>query len=74
MVGLGGLEELADELLSNLTTDERAAFREWLVEALKALTPAELKGLLNRASPFIGFSSNGAHRLLRIAADRLDIP
>lgn len=74
MVGLSGLEELADELLANLSVAERAALREWLCEALQALTPAELKGLLNRASPSIGFSSNGAHQLLRITADRLRVP
>ena len=74
MVGLHSLEELADELLSNLDETERAAFRNWLSKALAALAPYELSGLLNRASPSIGFSSEAAHQLLRAAADRLDLP
>lgn len=74
MVGLQGLEDLAEELLSSLNGAEREAFRNWVSEALATLEPYELKGLLNRASPSIGFSSKAAHRLLSAAADRLALP
>lgn len=72
-IGLDGLEDLADLLLSNLSHAETEAFRLWLAKAVQTLTPSELKGILNRASPGIGFSSKGAYALLRAAADRLGV-
>lgn len=72
-VGLSGLEDLAELLLSNLSPAETHAFRIWLAEALQSLTPSEMKGVLNRANGSIGFSSRGARELLQAAADRLGI-
>lgn len=74
MVGLGGVEDLAAVLLSGLSAEETRAFRPWLATALATLTPAEMKGMLNRANDSIFFSSKGAHALLRAAADQLALP
>ena len=67
------MNELADQLLSYLTPTEQDAFREWLAEAVKKLTPAEMKGLLNRANSDIRFSSKSAHQLFRASAERLGL-
>jgi hypothetical protein len=74
MIGLTGLEDLAEELLSGMTPAEREAFRLWLAKALRTLTPAEMRSSLNRMKAPIGFSSKAAHALFRAVADRLDIP
>ena len=74
LVGLSSEHDLAQVLLSGLTPVEKAAFRDWLPMALETLTSAEMKGMLERASPDILFSSKGAHGLLRAAADELGLP
>ena len=74
LIALSSEHDLARELLSRLTPEETEAFRNWLPVALGALTPAELKGMLKRASTDIRFSSKGAQGLLRAAADELGLP
>jgi hypothetical protein len=73
LVECDDLASLAGELLSYLTSEERAALRNWLAETLQTLTPSEMKGLLNRATTDVRFSSKGAYRLLRATADRLGL-
>ena len=74
MIDLSGLGDLAKALLSGLSPAEKQAFRDWLSKALRTLTPAEMKGMLNRANTSIGFSSKAAYQLLRAAADQLGLP
>ncbi len=74
LIGLSNEYDLARALLSGLTPTEKEALRGWLPTALQTLTPAEFKGMLNRASTDIRFSSKGAHGLLRVAANELGQP
>lgn len=74
MIGLSSEHDLARVLLSGLTPAEREDFRAWLPSALEKLTPAEMKGLLNRANTDIRFSAKGAYGLLRAASDELGLP
>jgi hypothetical protein len=73
MIGLNGLDDLAEELLTNMSEAEKDAFRRWLSEALQTLTPSELRGVLNRTKSPIGFDSKAAYALFRAAADQLGI-
>ncbi len=80
-VGLDGLDELADLLLSNMDPAEKQAFAAWLAKAFGTLSRAEMRSLLNRANSSllnranssIGFSSEAAYELLRAAGDRLGV-
>jgi hypothetical protein len=72
--GLTREHDLARVLLAGLTPAEKEALRAWLPKALETLTPAEMKGVLKRASTDISFSSKGAQGLLRAAADELELP
>ena len=63
--------ELATTVLAMMRPEERTALRVYLSSALERLTPAELKGELNRADGDWRFSSSGTIELLRAAAKQL---
>ena len=67
----GSLEELARLLVSSLRPEQRRELRPYIDHLTQSLTPAEMKGVLNRASRAVRFSPKAAEQLLAAAAERL---
>lgn len=66
------LDELARFMLSGLAPEQRRDLRRYLDHLHATLTPAEMKGVLNRASTDLRFDTNAAAELLRRTADLLE--
>ncbi|CAA9366404.1 MAG: hypothetical protein AVDCRST_MAG68-4886 [uncultured Gemmatimonadetes bacterium] len=65
------VEEIVRLLLSGLTAAERGELRAYISHLTATLTPAEIKGVLNRATFDAKFSTKGAAALLRAAQEQL---
>ena len=59
LLEFNSVEELVLSLLSQ-SSAKRAELLQYVDDALERLTPAEMKGVMNRCSHDIGFSSKGA--------------
>jgi hypothetical protein len=68
---VSNLDELARFMLAGLDAGQRPGLRRYLDHLLATLTPAEMKGVLNRASTDLRFDTKAAAELLRRAAERL---
>lgn len=56
--------KLAAAAIRSVPAEQHAELLAFLRSTLESSTPAELKGLLNRASPDLRFTSQGAAALL----------
>lgn len=65
MIDIDRYEDLAATILSSVHERDRMALREQLATALDQLSPAELKGKLNRATSDWRFTTKGADQFLR---------
>jgi len=66
-------EELARLLMSGLTADQKRDLCGYISRLTARLTPAEIKGVVNRAAFDVKFSTKGANELLRAAREQLDV-
>lgn len=71
-LGASNEVELAQNVIALLSPSERAALHQYLAGALERLTPSELKGELNRATPDWRFSSKSADAFLRVMFKQLE--
>ena len=63
--------DLARILLSGLTAEQRRDLRIYISHLTATLTPAEMKGVLNRVIADVKFSTKGSVELLRAAHEQL---
>jgi hypothetical protein len=63
--------ELVRNALNMMQSRERDDLRFYLASVLERSSPAELKGLLNRANENWRFTSKGADQFLRTVAEQL---
>lgn len=68
---VANLDELARFMLAGLDAGQRRDLRRYLDHLLATLTPAEIKGVLNRAGTDLRFNPKAAVALLRLATGRL---
>ena len=68
---ISGLEDMARLLVSWMSPEQRRELRPYIDHLLQTLTPSEMKGVLNRASQYIGFNSKGAASFLTAVAEQL---
>lgn len=71
-LGASNEVELAQNVITLLSSSERVALHHYLAGALEHLTPSELKGDLNRATPGWRFSSKSAYAFLRVMFQQLE--
>ena len=64
-------EALARVLLGGVDAAQHPALRRYVDHLRATPTAAEIKGVLNRASPEVRFNTQGAAALLRAAAEQL---
>ena len=68
----GSLERLASDCTGFVAAEHKTDLRRFLAAALEALSPAELKGHINRRKPEIRFKSSEAKAFFEYALQRLD--
>ena len=68
---VSSVDDMARLLVSSLSPENRRALRPYIDHLARSLTPAEMKGALNRVSPSIRFNSKAAAFFITAVAEQL---